>query len=336
MIAFASKMFFSFTMSLLVTGYLVPFFAQLARKLKFVDVPDGSLKRHEAPVPYMGGLAVFVGLLCGLALTVPLNSDLSLLLIGTTLLLLVGLIDDLFPLKAYQKFGGQLVAAFCFVKSGFYLKEHVFYNMLNIPLSFFWMLTIINAFNLVDVMDGLSSTIALGAIVPFIVIAVLLKHYTVALALAALAGGLCAFLRYNWPPAIMYLGDAGSLFVGGFLATIPFLFNWGTYTPYGYLAPVIILSIPLLEITALVLIRTRKGIPFYLGSPDHFACYFMQAGWSKPSILFYVMGVSVLLGSVALCLTFNLMPLPVLALGYGVILAGWVYILVRARLHRAH
>ena len=335
MITFAPKIFFSFFISLLVTWYLVPLLSKVAHKIQFLDVPDGAIKKHKAPVPYLGGVAVFIGVLCGLAFTVPLNSELSLLLIGTTLLLFVGLIDDFCALRPYQKLGGQLVAAFCFVKSGFYLKEHLFFNWINIPFSFLWMLTIINAFNLVDVMDGLSSTLALGAVIPFIIIAALLNHYTLSLALLAFAGALFGFLRHNYPPAKMYLGDAGALFVGGFLATVPFLFNWGTYTPSGYLAPVIVLTLPLLEISTRIAVRTYKKIPFYLGSPDHFACYFMQAGWSKQQILGLVAAYCIAFGCVALLLPFNILHLSVLAFAYGFLLISWAYTLIYACTHQA-
>ena len=121
--------------------------------------------------------------------------------------------------------------------------------------------------------------------------------------LCSFLGALVAFLWYNKPPARIYLGDAGSLFIGGFLATVPFLLHWGTYNQYGYLAPIIILAIPLLECYSLILIRWYKGIPFYQGSPDHFCLYLQGGGWSKSVILTYVMALSGFAGCVALLFT---------------------------------
>ena len=220
-------------------------------------------------------------------------------LIGTTLLLLLGLIDDLIVLKSYQKFFGQSVVALCFLKAGFYLKEHVFYNIWNILLSLFWILAVINAFNLVVVMDGLATSIAIYTTITLMVLALYLQHMAVLILLAAFLGSLCAFFWYNRPPACIYLGDAGSLFIGGFLATIPFLFDWGTYNWYGYLTPPIILAIPLLECFSLIVIRGYKGIPFYQGSPDHFSCYLLGKGWSKNIILWYMLVLSIYLGAVS-------------------------------------
>ena len=89
------------------------------------------------------------------------------------------------------------------------------------------------------------------------------------------------FLYFNKTPAKIYLGDAGSLLIGGLLATIPFMIPWGTYTIFGFLTPVIILGVPLVEVASLIIIRTYKKIPFYFGSPDHFAHYLFDQGWTK-------------------------------------------------------
>ena len=320
----AAKILFSFTFSFLITFYLVPYFCSLARRLRFVDTPDGKIKRHKHATPYLGGVAVYGGFLCGLALTIPFENQIFLLIIGTTLLLLLGLIDDLFALKPYQKFFGQTIVALCFLKAGFYLKSHLFYNLWNIPFSLLWILTVINAFNLVDVMDGLATSLAIYATISFMIVAYYLHHFMVLILLASFLGPLCAFFFYNRPPARIYLGDAGSLFIGGFLATVPFLFDWGTYNWYGYLAPPIILGIPLLECVSLIVIRAYKGIPFYQGSPDHFSCYLIQHGWNKQIILLYVLLMSCLLGVVSFLFTIGWLGIGA-TLGMGILfLIVWI------------
>jgi len=321
------KIAFAFIFSLLVTLYIVPIFRALALRFNLVDSPNGKLKRHKDPTPYLGGVAVYCGFLASLVFTLPFANYMFLFFIGITLLLFVGLIDDLMPLKPYQKWFGQCLAAFCFVKSGFYLKEHVFYNSWNLPISFLWILTIINAFNLVDVMDGLATTLALMASVAFLVVALTLQHTSVAILLAALIGSLVAFLWYNKPNATIYLGDAGALWIGGFLAAIPFLFNWGTYHVHGYFAPFIILGIPILEVVTLVALRTYKGIPFYQGSPDHFSLYLQANGWNKNSILLYVALLSVALGSVAFLFVQHALSVAQVASLGVVFLIGWFLIL---------
>ena len=268
------KLVFSFVISFLFTLYLVPLFSHIAHKLGVLDIPDGVIKRHEKAIPYLGGVAIYVGFLVTLALVVSFENRLMFLLLGTTLLLFIGLIDDLINLKPYQKFAGQFIAAFCLVRSGLYLKESFFLNNFwGIPLSMLWILSMVNGFNLIDVMDGLASTVAVSSGLIFLVFACFGGQWQVAFLLAAFIGAVLAFLSYNKPPAEIYMGDAGSLFIGGVMASIPFLITWSNYNPYGFLAPAIILAIPLLEVGTLIVVRTYKGIPFYKPSPDHFSIY---------------------------------------------------------------
>ena len=146
----------------LLLGYsLVPMIARAAYRLRILDRPDGSIKTHEAPIPYLGGVAVYGVFIMTLALFYPFKNMVLWLLLGSTILLFVGLIDDLAVLKPGQKFAGQLFAVLCFLKGGFWLKTAFFSSFFNFFLSGLWMLSIINAFNLIDVMDGLSSLVAL-------------------------------------------------------------------------------------------------------------------------------------------------------------------------------
>ena len=141
-------------------------------------------------------------------------------------------------------------------------------------------------------MDGLATTLASCAAATFLVIAIYLGHIELAIILSAFLGALIGFFVFNRPEAKIYLGDAGALFIGGFLATVPFLFDWGTFHAYGYLTPIIVLAIPLLEVGTLIIIRRYKGIPFYRGSPHHFSIYLQEKGWSKYKILLYVLLMS--------------------------------------------
>lgn len=324
------KLLFSGLISFLITFFITPMLCRIALRLGVVDVPDGKIKRHERVTPYLGGLAVYIGFTSGLALVFPIENQFFFILVGTTLLLLLGLIDDLVAMQPYQKFFGQLIAVFCFLKGGLFLKEQFFYDFwfVGIPLSLLWILIIINAFNLVDVMDGLAATTAIGATISFLTISLLFDCGAVSLLLASFLGPLCAFLLYNRPPAQIYLGDAGSLFIGGLLSVTPFMFSWSYYNPIGYLAPVIILTVPLLEITTLIIIRTYRGIPFYRASPDHFSIYLRNKGWSKGKILAYIFATSLILLVLSLLLIFNMLSLPLILVAGILGIATWYSILL--------
>lgn len=330
------KMLFSALISFLVTFYVVPVLSAVAYKLGIVDIPDGRIKNHAHSTPYLGGLAVYIGFIIGLALVYPLDNTLFSLLIGSTILLFVGLIDDIVVMQPYQKLFGQILAALCFLKGGLFLHEQFFSDMwyLGLLLSVLWVLVLVNAFNLVDIMDGLATTIALGTTCSFLVIALLLGNTVVVLLLTSCIGALLAFLWYNRPVARMYLGDAGSLFIGGFLSAIPFLLSWGNHNTYGFITPLIILAIPLIEVTTLIIIRSYKGIPFYKPSPDHFAHYLRRAGWSIPAVLIYLVCVQILLLVIALLFLFNCISLPLLLVIGGMSLSFWYMVLAYQNLQR--
>jgi UDP-GlcNAc:undecaprenyl-phosphate GlcNAc-1-phosphate transferase len=301
MYAVAERHLFCFVASLLLSLYIVPIIIRAATRLGILDVPDGKIKNHKTPTPYLGGVAVYLAFIIPLALAYPFENQVLWLLLGTTLLLFVGLVDDLKVLKAGQKFLGQVIAVLCFLKGGFSLKAVFFSSMINLSISAFWMLSVINAFNLVDVMDGLSSSIALIAGCSFFLIALALREYLVSLLIASFIGALAGFFWYNKPPAKIYLGDAGSLFIGGFLAAIPMLIPWSSQSWDSYYAPAVVLGIPLLEVFCLVVIRTWLGILPYHGSPHHFAIYLQKKGWSKNKVLIFtaVMGIILSLGASA-------------------------------------
>lgn len=306
-----STLLAAFLCAFCLSFYIIPLFIKIAFARQILDVPT-SLKNHKAPTPYLGGLAVYTTFIIVLALFFPVYWNLSLFLIGATLLLILGLIDDLMPLSALYKFLGQFIAALCFLKGGFSFKQ-LFIEYFALWgstyilgfVSLMWILTLVNAINLVDIMDGLAATVALGGLSGLFIFAAFYQLYSVALLIIICIGALAGFLLFNKSPAKIYLGDAGSLFIGGMLATIPFMIPWGTYTLVGFLSPVIILGIPLLEVAMLILIRTALKIPFYQGSPHHFAHYLLKKGWSKDAILCFVALVNICLIVISLLFNFS-------------------------------
>ena len=323
------KLFLAVIISALFSFYLVPLCIFIAKRLQFLDSPDGKIKRQSRAVPYLGGIAVFVGFVISLVLLLPFSSNLMPLALGAALLLFVGLVDDLVVLKPYQKLFGQFIAVLCFLKHGLYLKEAFFLRSLwAIPVSALWMLSVINAYNLVDVMDGLATTLAIWSCLAFGLVAMLSENIPVAIFLASFVGSLVGFFWYNKPNAQIYLGDAGSLFIGGVMANIPFLLSWGGSAQYGLIAPIFMLAVPLLEVWSLICIRSIKGIPFYHASPHHFSLYLARRGWSKWNVL-VISGVFSLLFSIAgLMIVFNIEPILIFLFIFAVLLS-WAVLIFR-------
>ncbi len=301
---------------------------RVAVKFGILDIPDGRLKLQKQSVPYLGGLAIYLGFLVAVALVLPFENKFFLYILASTCLLFIGLLDDLIKLTPAQKIVGQLIATLCYLKAGFYLKGIFFSNFWNIAISAFWFLTIINAFNLIDVMDGLATTVALGVASAYLVFASATNNLHAVLLLCAFIGSLCAFLVFNKPPARMYLGDTGSLFIGGFLASLPFIISWSEYNSCGFLVPVIVSAIPLLEWGTLIVVRTWKGIPFYYGSPDHFSIYLQQKNWSKRAILWYCIVLSMITTLASGLFFFNIINLYVVALLACMYVLTWYLMLL--------
>jgi UDP-GlcNAc:undecaprenyl-phosphate/decaprenyl-phosphate GlcNAc-1-phosphate transferase len=284
----------SLLLAFFATYILVPLCISLAWATGFIDHPDGKLKVHRKAVPYLGGLAVYVGFLFAYFTVAPDRGAFGIIACATMLFLL-GMIDDKWQVKPYQKFLGQLVIAVPFLATTMMQRlPSVVGQLLGVlafPVKFFisglWFLTIVNACNLIDVMDGLATLSSLCIAIVLSMCAFVLGLHTLVVLLLALAGALAAFLFFNRPTACIYLGDAGALFVGGVLASASLIIPWMSLSECGYVIPLLIFIIPLLELITLIIVRLYKGIPWYCGSPDHFSIYLQGQGWSKNAILLY-------------------------------------------------
>jgi len=133
----------------------------------------------------------------------------------------------------------------------------------------------------------------------------LMKQYFLSLLILTLIAPLIVFFIYNKPSAKIYMGDCGSLFLGGFFAAIPLFFSWSCNNAFGFFVPLVILGVPLFEVIMLILIRTYLGIPFYKGSPHHFSSFLLSKNWSKNRILILVSIFSLILSVFSILFLFN-------------------------------
>jgi len=291
---------FTFVFALILSLYLTPVMRRAALQFGIVDQPDGKLKKQTRPMPYLGGIAIYLSFLLALAFSFRFDQELLGLLLAGTIVLFLGLIDDLGFLKTWVKFAGQLIAVLVLVKSGIFIKLGFLPLYVRIPLTFLWLVAMINAFNIIDVMDGLSAGVAFFAAIAFFVVALFNGRMMIAIVAITLAGSLLGFLRYNFTPARIYMGDTGSMFLGlmlGAMATI------GSYTEkdvLGFLAPVIILGIPIFDTCQVIVARWRKGMPFYQGSPDHYALLLRSAGLSVKGVTWLSYAAAAILGGLGI------------------------------------
>ena len=296
---------FSFLISLGVTIALTPWMAQTARSVGLVDKPDGSLKVHKEPVPYLGGLAVFVGFLVGFSPFYDLDRQVLAIMLGGTLIILLGLLDDLGNLRPTTKLLGQALAVLIVMKAGIAIKIVFLPPVITYPLSFLWLMGMTNAFNIIDIMDGLSSGVAAIACAFLFIVAVSSGQTGVAIMILALMGALLGFLRYNFQPAQIYLGDAGSLFIGFMLGALGMVGIYATANPVAVLAPILILGIPIFDTLFVMIVRWKRGLNPLKGSPDHFALRLRRWRLTVAETVLLSYSFSFLLGVVALIMVYG-------------------------------
>ena len=263
-----------------------PLLKRVALRLGFMDKPSGR-KIHSKPVPLLGGVAIYLG--CMMALFIfdrPFVFQLVTVLLGATLISFLGLWDDRRGLKPFIKLGGQIVIIMVTVLSG--IQVHFLHHpSLNLGVTFFWVLVITNAMNLLDNMDGLSGGVATVASTFFFLLAVMNGQYLVASLSAALLGACLGFLYYNLNPASVFMGDTGSLFLGFMLAMVGIKLRFpGKTDLVTWMIPVIVLGLPIFDTVLVVISRLRRGLnPLTTPGKDHVSHCLAARGMSRREVV---------------------------------------------------
>ena len=271
------------TLALVLCLILTPICRAVALRLNVVDQPDNFRKVHTRPIPRIGGIPIAISYVFSLALVLrfaPQGASLVVqhrdllwsLFPAVGMIFLIGLTDDLLGMKASHKLALQLVAAIWAVSMGAripMLEGHPEINWLIFPLSVLWLVGCTNAFNLIDGMDGLASGVGLFATLTTLLAAVLQNNWGLALATVPLAGCLLAFLRYNFNPASIFLGDSGSLTIGFLLGCFGVIWSQKSATLLGMLAPMMAFALPLFEVLLSIMRRFLRNKPIFQPDRGH-------------------------------------------------------------------
>jgi UDP-GlcNAc:undecaprenyl-phosphate GlcNAc-1-phosphate transferase len=269
-------------------SYLVtPLTARLALRLGLVDVPEEQgRKRHRVATPYLGGLAIIVGLLLGVPFLLFFTpADLSAVpvvtygaVIGIGLALAtIGLVDDARSLPRTLRLATQVGAAVGVWALGFRV-ESLPWEWANLAITLIWMVGITNAFNLLDNMDGLSAGLAGVSAVTLSTLGIISGLPILPFVAAALAGGCFGFLSHNRHPAKVFMGDSGSLFIGYLLALLALKLRFDNLVEVTFLVPVVVLGVPIFDTTLVVFSRMRHRRAIFLGGRDHVSHRLVQIG----------------------------------------------------------
>ncbi len=295
----------AFGLALIFSLGLTPRFRKAALRFGIVDAPDSALKTQKEPVPYLGGLSIYLAFLLALAGTLEFDGAVLGVLLAGSIMVVIGLVDDLGQLGPWTKLAGQLVGVVILFKSGILIRLVVIPWWVAVPVSALWLLSVTNAFNLIDIMDGLSAGTAAVAALALLVIADRNGLFTAATILAALAGACAGFLKENFAPARIYMGDSGSMFIGMLLGALALNNAYTDRNLVAALSPAIILGVPLFDMLFVMYIRYRRGLPVMLGSPDHVALRLRKWRFSTRQTVCLSWGVTALLGAAAIAMSLS-------------------------------
>jgi UDP-GlcNAc:undecaprenyl-phosphate/decaprenyl-phosphate GlcNAc-1-phosphate transferase len=312
----------AFAAALVTTLLALPLWRRWCWRINLVDDP-GRRKIHDTPVPLAGGLAVLTGLLLPLAagaLTLKLGLhvadhtfpiahglerrglELAAIALGAAAMVVLGVLDDKHELKPLPKFIGQLLIAVLVAVACKRITLFVPNVAFSYAITILWVLTVVNAFNFMDNMNGLCAGLGAIGAWQFAGIAAADGQYLVALIAFLTCGALVGFLPYNFPKARAFLGDAGSHLVGyllAVLAMLPHFYTKQNPRPLAVLSPLLVLAVPLADLAWVVLQRTLAGKPFYLGDTNHLSHRLVRAGLSRPRAVLLIWLLAAAIGSIA-------------------------------------
>ena len=275
--------------ALTVVVLLTPAVGGMARLLGVVDRPGGR-RLNRSPVPRLGGVALFLGIFVPALAFVPFTRETRGLLLGAAVAVTVGAIDDFRGLRWFEKLAGQLAAASIPAIFGIWVDRftfpllgvHALPAWLGVPLSILWIVAIMNMVNFLDGLDGLASGVAAIAGLTFAVIALSLAKTDAAILSAIVFGACLGFLRHNFYPARIFMGDSGALLLGFLLAAISVQGLLKTAATVALFFPLLVLAVPIVDTTFVVLRRLKHGEKIFEGDQAHLHHRFLRRGFSQP------------------------------------------------------
>ena len=264
----------------IIALFLTPLIRRFALWKDYTDKADGdSLKIHRAPVALLGGMAI----LAAVAIGIMINIKLLWILIGGVLIFSVGLLDDIKGLKPIIRLAAQILAGVIVVFAGVSVN-FIPISWIAIFLTLFYIVGAVNAFNVIDGMDGLCSGISLIACIGFFFIGLKDGNIVLINLSVILFMSLLGYLPYNLYPARIFLGDAGSGFLGYMLGVMAVISTSKPYDFTGFIAPVLIICIPVFDMAFAILRRFMRGVPLFAGDRGHIYDLLLKRGWDQPRV----------------------------------------------------
>jgi len=297
-----SQVILPVVIAFLVAFIATPIVIKLARKWGAMDAPCDR-KVHTSSMPRMGGLAIYAGFLVAVLATQTINTQLIGVLIGCTMIILLGIADDIKGLSPKVKLAGQTLAALVVVLFGVQISfitnpfaDVLFLNALVIPLTVLWIVGVTNAVNLIDGLDGLAAGTSGIAAVIIGIVAFMEGHIAVAILAMVLAGSVFGFLPFNFNPAKVFMGDTGSMFLGFTLSVLAVIGLTKGATVISVFIPIVILGIPIFDTLYAIVRRFLNGVPIFQADKGHLHHQLLDMGLTHKQTVLVIYAINICLG----------------------------------------
>lgn len=303
------KIYFSLIISAILSLVLTPLARRFAIKFNFIDVPKDNRRVHTKAIPLLGGLAIFLAVIIAIFIFLDYKGERLGLLIGSTLILASGIIDDKYNLSPKAKMGFQILAAIILVVFGVRIEfftnpfnmgqSLVFLEFLSVPITIFWIVGITNTINLIDGLDGLAAGVSMISSVSLMFIARSFGFYDISILAAIVAGACLGFLPYNFNPAKIFMGDAGALFLGFVLSYISIEGVMKSAAALTIFVPVLILAVPVFD-TAFAMVRRKlSGKSMVAADKGHLHHRLLRLGLNQKQTVLVLYFISIVFGLLA-------------------------------------
>ncbi len=321
----------AFLLAASIVFAVTPTIGNIARKMGAMDEPDDR-KIHEDPTPRLGGLAIYFGFIIPALLFLPLTDELKGVVVGASVITLFGAVDDFRGTTPLVKFGGQFIAAGCLVWFGLHIDYFTLPFLgtielgpsLAIPLTLIWVVTIINIVNFIDGMDGLAAGVCTIAAGTFSIIAISMGRPEAGVLAAILAGTTLGFLRHNFFPASIFMGDSGSMLLGFVLAAVTVHGVLKSVAAVTLVIPLLIMGVPMFDLSLTIMRRVKNRQNIFQPDRGHLHHRLFNIGYSQRKAVLVLYAWCTLMSSLALSMRFA--PSFVTVIVGGVVIAVSLYL----------
>ena len=333
------KMLLAFAVSLLVAYVMTPPVKRFAEKVGAIDVPRDNRRVHDHPIPRMGGLAIFIGFVLSLIFFVPMSTKVLGLLVGSVIIAVMGVVDDIVSLNPWVKLAGQIVAALVAIRCGlvfdvisnpniFAEETYIEIGWLSVPLTMLWIVGCTNAVNLIDGLDGLAVGVSAISSMTMLIVSLFVSEPVVSIILAALTGACLGFMPYNLNPAKIFMGDVGSQLLGFVLSTASIMGLFKLHAIITFFVPLLALALPLADTIFAFFRRILHGQSPFKADKGHFHHRLLAMGLNQKQVVAVLYGISAVLGLLAVLMAGDSMAVKIICLVAAFIISLGIWLKV--------